>query len=163
MDEKQENSIDNIEINVDDNKDGKNKMQTQSERIIHHNQSDIFSLNENIVPSTSIFSVNGIPSRRLYRSNHMTSTIFDNKIVPTIEKQQNVVKDVKNCEESPSNTSRNPLTGMGLSSIDEFQHIDGGKKRIKDGNPLLGSGYASEAKITNGQRIPPGGYSHKLW
>lgn len=31
-----------------------------------------------------------------------------------------------------------------------------------DGNPLLGLGYSPEATPST-HRIPPGGYSHKLW
>ncbi|CAH0553657.1 unnamed protein product [Brassicogethes aeneus] len=82
----------------------------------------------------------------------------------------------------PSSSFRNPLTGTGLNSIDE---INPRPSNMKDGNPLLGVGYDSKRVITdpvpsdkihpagyvrkgvaqtpNNHRVPPGGYSTKLW
>ncbi|XP_049821192.1 microtubule-associated protein Jupiter-like [Aethina tumida] len=85
----------------------------------------------------------------------------------------------------PSTCFRNPVTGMGLNSIDEIAPHRLGSAASKDGNPLLGVGYDAKRVITdpvpsdrihpagyvrkgvnmaqNNRRIPPGGYSTKLW
>ncbi|XP_066251419.1 uncharacterized protein [Euwallacea similis] len=121
---------------------------TSREKIIR-NQSDILSLKE--VPTTlltSIYSVNGSPSRKVYRKPEPASYVF----------QRN--EDPPGDEKRPSNSYRNPLTGTGLSSNDEYK-----SKAIKrkEGNPLLGLGYDNDNKVTSRHKIPPGGYSHKLW
>ncbi|VEN61651.1 unnamed protein product, partial [Callosobruchus maculatus] len=83
------------------------------------------------------------------------------------EPSGNIAKSVERVNDSkeycdlkrPSSSIRNPLTGTGLNSNDEYK-FKGNKRR--DGNPLLGVGYSPEA-MPSSQRIPPGGYSHKLW
>nr|XP_023021928.1 uncharacterized protein LOC111510252 [Leptinotarsa decemlineata] len=82
----------------------------QSERI-PRNQSDIFSLKEQTSVASSIFSINGSPSRKV------------------------IISD---------------------------KHIDCFAWESEHGNPLLGLGYSPEVAPST-HRIPPGGYSHKLW
>ncbi|KAJ8984626.1 hypothetical protein NQ317_009854 [Molorchus minor] len=143
----------------------------QNERI-NRNQSDIFSLKEETTVASSIFSVNGSPSRKVYRRKEGTSSNvfpFGKKEEPPSEKNKDKVdtpkEKVRDTKESynelrrPSSSLRNPLTGTGLSSNDEYKFK--GNKR-KDGNPLLGLGYSPEVTPST-HRIPPGGYSHKLW
>ncbi|KAJ8920425.1 hypothetical protein NQ315_005291 [Exocentrus adspersus] len=142
----------------------------QSERIVR-NQSDIFSLKEQTSVTTAIFSINGSPSRKVYRRKDVVaSNVFPFGSIgkeeePPAEKIKEPPrsstrdKDYYIEQKRPSNSARNPLTGTGLSSNDEYKFK--GAKR-KDGNPLLGLGYSPEATPST-HRIPPGGYSHKLW
>ncbi|XP_066141562.1 uncharacterized protein [Euwallacea fornicatus] len=121
---------------------------TSKEKIIR-NQSDILSLKE--VPTTlqtSIYSINGFPSRKVYRKPEPASYVF--------RRNENPFAD----EKRPSNSYRNPLTGTGLSSKDEYKSKE---IKRKEGNPLLGLGYDNDTKVKSRHRIPPGGYSHKLW
>ncbi|XP_066141564.1 uncharacterized protein [Euwallacea fornicatus] len=120
----------------------------KKEKIIR-NQSDILSLKE--VPTTlqtSIYSINGFPSRKVYRKPEPASYVF--------RRNENPFAD----EKRPSNSYRNPLTGTGLSSKDEYKSKE---IKRKEGNPLLGLGYDNDTKVKSRHRIPPGGYSHKLW
>ncbi|KAJ8952948.1 hypothetical protein NQ318_006565 [Aromia moschata] len=137
---------------------------------INRNQSDIFSLKEETSIASSIFSVNGSPSRKVFRRKELTASNvfpFGQKeeppsdkatAAPTRDKPRDS-KESYNELRRPSSSVRNPLTGTGLSSNDEYKFK--GSKR-KDGNPLLGLGYSPEA-TPSAHRIPPGGYSHKLW
>ncbi|KAF7285364.1 hypothetical protein GWI33_010765 [Rhynchophorus ferrugineus] len=138
----------------------------QTKRKIIRNQSDIFSLKD--APTTlqtSIFSVNGSPSRRVFRKQEPAGHVFqrseDKSESGAASRRNRITRENYNDEKRPSSSYRNPLTGTGLSSNDEYKSK--GLKR-KDGNPLLGLGYDSEASSASSQhRIPPGGYSHKLW
>ncbi|XP_018580167.1 uncharacterized protein LOC108917866 [Anoplophora glabripennis] len=141
----------------------------QSERIIR-NQSDIFSLKEQTSIASAIFSVNGSPSRKVFRRRETAaSNVFPFGQAangePPLEKVTAARERVKDAKETyneltrPSGSARNPLTGTGLTSNDEYKFK--GSKR-KDGNPLLGVGYSPEATPST-HRIPPGGFSHKLW
>ncbi|KAJ8965461.1 hypothetical protein NQ314_004106 [Rhamnusium bicolor] len=142
---------------------------SHSERIIR-NQSDIFSLKEETSMASAIFSVNGSPSRKVFRRKELVaSNVFpfgqickeeppSDKLTSPREKIRDT-KDSYNELKRPSSSVRNPLTGTGLSSNDEYKFK--GAKR-KDGNPLLGLGYSPEA-TPSAHRIPPGGFSHKLW
>ncbi|XP_060526694.1 uncharacterized protein LOC132702210 [Cylas formicarius] len=136
------------------------------------NQSDIFSLKpEPTELATSIFSINGSPSRKIFRKTEPLPTgnvprggddaaSTDPKMAAT-RPVTRITRENYNDEKRPSSSYRNPLTGSGLSSNDEYKSK--GAKR-KDGNPLLGSGYESElAGIGSSDRVPPGGYSHRLW
>ncbi|CAG9770264.1 unnamed protein product [Ceutorhynchus assimilis] len=63
-------------------------------------------------------------------------------------------------EKRPPSGFRNPLTGNGLHSHDEYK---GKTDRRIDGNPVLGLGYDPEVHQGGSNRVPPGGYAHKLW
>nr|CAH7751308.1 unnamed protein product [Callosobruchus chinensis] len=144
------------------------RLKVGSERIVR-NESDIFSLKEQTSVESSIFSVNGSPSRKvvIYKRRGVSpSKIFPfdkthNEPSETVAKSLDRVNDSKEyCDlKRPSSSIRNPLTGTGLNSNDEYK-FKGNKRR--DGNPLLGVGYSPEA-MPSAQRIPPGGYAHKLW
>lgn len=131
---------------------------------IIRNQSDIFSLQD--APTTlqtSIFSVNGSPSRRVFRKQEPAGHVFQRSEDSDVKSalKSRITRENYNDEKRPSSSYRNPLTGTGLSSNDEYKSK--GLKR-KDGNPLLGLGYDAELPTINSQhRIPPGGHSHKLW
>ncbi|XP_050293903.1 uncharacterized protein LOC126734355 [Anthonomus grandis grandis] len=137
------------------------------EKIIR-NQSDIFSLKHMATTlQTSIFSVNGSPSRKLFRKQEPACHLFQKNegqadktedSAPLIKSR--ITRENYNDEKRPSSSYRNPLTGTGLSSNDEYKSK--GLKR-KDGNPLLGLGYDEVNHAVSQHRIPPGGYSHKLW
>ncbi|XP_074039184.1 uncharacterized protein [Leptinotarsa decemlineata] len=139
----------------------------QSERI-PRNQSDIFSLKEQTSVASSIFSINGSPSRKVFRKKELiASTVIPFGQVSTEPPSDKVSprdrmrdRDSYNDIKRPTSSLRNPLTGTGLSSNDEYNKSRMTKR--KDGNPLLGLGYSPEVAPST-HRIPPGGYSHKLW
>ncbi|CAG9818372.1 unnamed protein product [Phaedon cochleariae] len=128
------------------------------------NQSDIFSLKEQTSVSSSIFSINGSPSRKVSRKRE-TVPIGGQLSEPPADKLSTVSRDKLRDRDSyndmkrPTSSLRNPLTGTGLSSNDEYKFKS---SKRKDGNPLLGLGYDPEV-VPSGHRIPPGGFSHKLW
>lgn len=102
---------------------------TTNEKILR-NQSDIFSNTEQTTFS-SIFSVNGSPSRKLYRKKELPP----NNVFPSLEKfdksppSEGVLSKAKLQEndnsytdlQRPTSALRNPLTGTGLSSNDEYK------------------------------------------
>ncbi|KAL1505294.1 hypothetical protein ABEB36_004889 [Hypothenemus hampei] len=130
------------------------------------NQSDIFFLkNVSHTLQTSIFSVNGSPSRRVFRKHeeHVSQKTEEPPVekAKVIQQKDKITRENYNDEKRPSSAYRNPLTGAGLSSDDEYKNKSNKKK---DGNPILGVGYEDATASASPQhRIPPGGYSHKLW
>ncbi|XP_028128857.1 uncharacterized protein LOC114325114 [Diabrotica virgifera virgifera] len=135
---------------------------------IDKNHSDIFSLKEENTISDLIFSVNGSPSRKVYRQVQNVPSDSPYPFGQVAEPHPNQVsprdkmrdKDSYHDVKRPSHCIRNPLTGTGLSSNDEYKFHKGNKRT--DGNPILGLGYTSDIAPST-HRIPPGGYSHKLW
>lgn len=104
----------------------------QGDRVIR-NQSDIFSLNEETSIASSIFSVNGSPSRKLYRKKELPpNNVFPmpdilmkeqppaDQISPR-DKIKNHSRNSYSDLKRPSSSLRNPLTGTGLSSNDEYK------------------------------------------
>lgn len=105
---------------------------SQGDRVVR-NQSDIFSLNEETTIASSIFSINGSPSRKLYRKKELPQ----NNVFPTpetlikeeppadkvspIEKIKDHARNSYSDLKRPSSSLRNPLTGTGLSSNDEYR------------------------------------------
>ncbi|XP_056640214.1 uncharacterized protein LOC130447422 [Diorhabda sublineata] len=134
---------------------------------INRNQSDIFSLKDETTIASSIFSVNGSPSRKVYRNVQKipSNNVFSYGQLAEPLSDQITIRDKMRNKESyhdikrPTSSLRNPLTGTGLSSNDEYKFK--GNRKL-DGNPLLGLGYTPEVAPST-HRIPPGGYSHKLW
>ncbi|XP_072383947.1 uncharacterized protein [Diabrotica undecimpunctata] len=134
---------------------------------IDKNHSDIFSLKEEDTISSYIFSVNGSPSRKVYRQVQNVPSNSPYPFGQVAEPHPSEIsprdkmrdKDSYHEVKRPSHCLRNPLTGTGLSSNDEYKYK--GNKRT-DGNPILGLGYSSDIAPST-HRIPPGGYSHKLW
>ncbi|CAH1374562.1 hypothetical protein MTP99_015889 [Tenebrio molitor] len=123
----------------------------QKEKASLKNRSDIFSLNENKNLPSTIFSVGGAPSKTI----HMTTNTNSSKTSSS--------NDTIGLAGSKQNQFRNPVTGIGVSSNDEFKNKP---SKRKDGNPLLGVGYKDDEEFFNAptsQRIPPGGYSKGLW
>lgn len=149
--------------------------QSQHERV-DRNQSDIFSLKNDHVQS-SIFSIKGTPSKRVYKQREVTqNNIFpgqDMKQVQPPSQSQTEPEDKMRDKNSyhnvkrPSSSMRNPLTGTGLISNDEYRFRRNRRKAELDGNPLLGVGYPEQASPVTSTpvtpRVPPGGFSHNLW
>lgn len=104
----------------------------QGDRVMK-NQSDIFALNNQTSIASSIFSINGSPSRKLYRKKELPpNNVFPvpdkiGKEVSTSdrslskEKIKDHIKSSYNDLKRPSSSIRNPLTGTGLSSNDEYK------------------------------------------
>lgn len=104
----------------------------QGDRVVR-NQSDIFSPNDESSIASSIFSINGSPSRKLYRKKGLpANNVFPMpegiKEEPPAEKaasSDKITKDhLRNSYSDlkrPSSSLRNPLTGTGLSSNDEYK------------------------------------------
>lgn len=101
----------------------------KSDRIIK-NQSDIFTLNEETSIASSIFSINGSPSRKLHRKKGLPpNNVFPlpvkedppaEKVLPK-EKVKDSLRNSYGDLKRPSSSIRNPLTGTGLSSNDEYK------------------------------------------
>ncbi|XP_044258994.1 microtubule-associated protein Jupiter-like [Tribolium madens] len=122
----------------------------QKEKCSLRNKSDIFSLNENKNAPSTIFSVGGAPSKTIHNTSvNSSKNSSSNETISSGASRQSQL--------------RNPLTGMGVSSNDEFRTKP---SKRKDGNPLLGVGYKDDDQVLNAppsQRIPPGGWSKGLW
>lgn len=135
-------------------------------------------------PITSIFSVSGAQSRKIYHrqpisANNIFPSAKDDvvgvkedeppfdkasvhlKIEPNQESKAKMSEIMASGGRRPTSAFRNPLTGLGVSSSDENK-CKGVHKRA-DGNPLLGTGYVDDRPASRNQRVPPGGYAHKLW
>ncbi|CAG9861023.1 unnamed protein product [Phyllotreta striolata] len=153
------------------------KAESQPEKIDRRNHSDIFSLKKNENPDTCLFTVGGIPSRPVYRRRDVApNNVFpeqSNSPSRRVEKKtskspvQSPRTDVRNKDRyhearRPSSSLRNPLTGAGIISNDEYRFRRIRKKDLNQaGNPVLGVGYPEQTTST--PRIPPGGFSHGLW
>lgn len=88
------------------------------------NKSHIFSLSENKNLTSTIFSIGGAPSRTIHK---LESIEKNKKSTTTIGTQDSIV--------SRQNQVRNPLTGIGVSSNDEFKT----KPSKRKGLPLIAS------------------------
>ncbi|RZB41594.1 hypothetical protein BDFB_000734 [Asbolus verrucosus] len=93
---------------VDETKDAKEEQKEKA-----RNRSDIFSLNENKNLPSTIFSVGGAPSKTI----HKTISAGSNKTSSSID---TIVTQTSNM--SKQSQYRNPLTGIGVSSNDEFKN-----------------------------------------
>ncbi|EEZ99055.1 hypothetical protein TcasGA2_TC004930 [Tribolium castaneum] len=77
----------------------------QKEKCALRNKSDIFSVHENKNASTTIFSVGGAPAKTIHNTTSVNSS--SNETISSGASRQSHL--------------RNPLTGMGVSSNDEFR------------------------------------------
>lgn len=98
------------------------------------------------------------PSRRLARSvvTRLSLNFVLFAVGAPFEKKSVSALSLKR----PSTCFRNPVTGMGLNSIDEIAPHRLGSAASKDGNPLLGVGYDAKRVITDpvpSDRIHPAG------
>lgn len=95
----------------------------------------------------------------------MTRSYLKNKVNDGFQIFKFVFNDLYSFFWYSSFTSTLPPFNPQRNEIPKFSVKFGtlNKTGFTDGNPLLGLGYDEVAKVTSTHRIPPGGYSHKLW
>lgn len=109
---------------------------------VDRNKSDIFSLDDKIKSSNTIFSVNGTPSGRINRRREEHSEVFPVGCMgckeqiepPTQADNSKITANVKETKSRPisgkfSNRNRNPLTGTGVDSTDEIKKGVNGRRK----------------------------------